>query len=101
VKIEISTPEGENLSDVVPFAESEITHRLGRFEASITRVELHLRDINGARGGVDHRCSVEVRLAGRDPIVVDATEVDGISAVRAAVGKAQRAVDRILAKAGR
>ncbi|TVQ86449.1 MAG: HPF/RaiA family ribosome-associated protein [Deltaproteobacteria bacterium] len=101
MKIQFNTNEGERAADARLFAESELTHRLGRFEAQISRVEVHLRDLNAQKGGVDHECKVEVRLKGRDPIFADATAVDGIEAVRSAVGKAQRAVSRALARKGR
>lgn len=98
MQIQFNTSEGARVADAAIFAESEVNHRLGRFEAQISRIEIHLRDLNAAKGGVDHRCSVEVRLKGRDPIVVDATGRDGIEAVRAAIGKAQRAVDRVVGR---
>lgn len=101
MQIQFNTNEGPLAADARVFAESELTHRLGRFESHISRVEVHLRDINGNKGGIDHECKVEVRLKGRDPLTVDATAVDGIEAVRSAVGKAQRAVDRVLARKGR
>jgi len=44
---------------------------LARFSDQITRVEVHLSDENGARGGVeDIRCMMEARLEGRQPIAV-------------------------------
>jgi protein required for attachment to host cells len=42
---------------------------LSRFSDRITRVELHLSDTNGERGGVDKRCVLEVRPKGLDPVV--------------------------------
>ncbi len=44
---------------------------LARFSEQITRVEVHLSDENGARGGVDDkRCVMEARLRGHQPIAV-------------------------------
>lgn len=49
---------------------SEIHHRLGRYSAVITRIEVHLSDENaGKSGGSDKRCLIEARLEGRRPEV--------------------------------
>lgn len=34
--------------------------RLGKFASSIERISVRLSDVNGPRGGVDHRCVVKV-----------------------------------------
>ena len=46
-----------------------IREGLARFSDKITRVELHLSDVNGDRGGNDKRCVIEVRPNGLDPVV--------------------------------
>jgi ribosome-associated translation inhibitor RaiA len=44
---------------------------LSRFRSHITRVEVHVSDVNGdKRGQNDKRCVMEARLEGRQPIVV-------------------------------
>ncbi len=44
---------------------------LEHFSEHITRVEVHLSDENGARSGQqDHRCMLEARLEGRQPVAV-------------------------------
>lgn len=48
-----------------------VTDALQRFSGRITRVEAHLDDENGAKGGGnDKRCMLEARLKGRQPITV-------------------------------
>lgn len=42
---------------------------LSRFSDRITRVELHLSDVNGERGGADKHCVIEVRPKGMKPVV--------------------------------
>ena len=59
---------------------------LSRFSDRITRVDLHLSDVNGKRGGADKHCVMEVRPKGLDPVVTpdQAETVDkvALSAIR-------------------
>jgi len=51
--------------------ETEVNNTLGRFSDQITRIEVHLSDLNaGKSGGNDKRCLMEARLAGRKPEAV-------------------------------
>jgi ribosome-associated translation inhibitor RaiA len=43
---------------------------LAKFADRITRVEMHLGDVNGSKGGHDKRCMLEARLANLQPIAV-------------------------------
>lgn len=74
------------------FVEERLSESLQHLDDRLTRVEVHLRDLNGNKGGVDKRCVCEARPRGLDPIAVehDATEVT--EAVTGAVGKLQRAL---------
>lgn len=46
-----------------------LTTALTRFSKHITRVEVHLADENGPKGGRDDiRCTLEARIEGRQPI---------------------------------
>jgi hypothetical protein len=69
---------------------------LPRFEGRIRRVEVYLQDMNAGKGGIDIRCSIEVSLAGHQPIVVHdmAAAVDEV--VSGAVEKAVRALEHSL-----
>ncbi len=66
--------------------------QLDRFAPQLTRLEVHLSDVNGERGGTDKRCLLEARPAGRDPVVVTN---DGPSIVLATRGAAQK-MNRLL-----
>lgn len=51
--------------------ESKINTALSRFSDRITRIEVHLSDVNSARtGSDDKRCVIEARVAGLQPISV-------------------------------
>lgn len=48
-----------------------VTHKLGHWTDRITRVEVHLNDENGDKSGMkDHRCMMEARPEGSDPLAV-------------------------------
>jgi hypothetical protein len=53
------------------YVEGELRQSLERFSAIVTRVEVHLHDANADKSGpTDKRCTLEARIAGRDPIAV-------------------------------
>ena len=79
--------------------EEKVRSKLKRFEGRLSDVEVHVSDMNGAKGGDgDKRVSLEVRVNGHDPVAVhaDAHRVD--SAVTLAADKAVRALDHALGK---
>lgn len=78
--------------------EEVIQGALGRFAQRITRVEAHLNDLNGSKGGRDSRCMLEARLAGLQPIAVDVKAESHRDAVRMAASKLTRALESRLGK---
>jgi ribosomal subunit interface protein len=58
----------------------------------VTRVEAHLHDDNGSKAGRDKRCVLEIRLAGLQPMAVEAVGDDMYKVIDDAAGKAERAV---------
>jgi len=78
-----------------------VEQHLSRFGERLTRVEVHLSDLNGAKGGRDTRCVMEGRIAGMNPFTVDDVAEDWGRAVRNASAKLERALDsRIGRKSG-
>ena len=53
-----------------------VEHHLARFGERITRIEVHLTDVNQDKGGRDIRCVMEARVAGMQPVAVDELEMD-------------------------
>lgn len=70
--------------------QDEIRSALERFESRITRVEVHLKDVNGPKAGNDKQCTIEARPAGMDPIAVTADSEDLWTAITDAAAKLQR-----------
>lgn len=73
--------------------------RLSRYEARLTRIELHFSDETGARDTVnDKRCAIEARLAGDDPITVTNEAATLDLAATGALTKLTTALDRHIGK---
>jgi hypothetical protein len=82
--VEVNTSLTESL-------QADISHVLDRFNERITRVEVHLSDIDGERSGKpDKRCLMEARPNGRDPVVVTDEALTVELAVQGAARKMQR-----------
>lgn len=81
--------------------EEEVRSSLDRFEEQITRVEVHLRDVNSDKGGRDHRCVIEARVKGMQPVAVDDQAETALAALRGAAGKLERALDSRLGRRDR
>jgi len=74
-----------------------LTESLDRFGNQITRVEVHLRDVNGPKSvGDDKSCLLEARLAGRQPMVVTHEAASVRQAIDGATDKLERALDKLL-----
>ena len=78
---------------------SVIEDSLQHFGDRITRIEMHLTDENGHKGGAaDHRCMIEARLANLSPIAVTNHAEDFQIAFEGALVKLQRALEHAIGK---
>ncbi len=78
---------------------AEAKELFDRFSDRLTRVEIHLSDIDrGKSGKVDKRCLVETRAAGMKPMVVTAQTREVETAVNQALRKMVRALNTSLGK---
>lgn len=71
---------------------------LDRFVDRVTRLEVHLNDVNGARAGDDKRCMLEARVAGEEPVAVSHQAATFELAIDGAKEKLVRALDRVAGK---
>ena len=73
--------------------------KLARFDAHLTRIEVHLSDENGGKAGADDKkCNIEARLEGFEPIFASA-QSDQISlAIHEALQKIKRGIEHHLDK---
>ncbi|MGN5375428.1 HPF/RaiA family ribosome-associated protein [Sphingomonas hankookensis] len=79
--------------------EGRIRERLSRFTGRLTRVEMHLRDVDGDRNGSRGiEAKLEARPAGGQPIVVNDQAASVDSAVAGVIRKAVDILDRSFGK---
>lgn len=87
---------GEDLTERV---RGVVAGRLERFERRITRVEVHLNDLNSQKMGErDKRCLMEARIGGLKPIAVSHEAATLTEAIHAAADKLERAVAHALGR---
>ena len=69
---------------------------LGRFVNRVSRVTVHLADLNGPRGGIDKRCRVVVRLLRSGQVFVEDVDADLEAVVDRATDRVRQSVRRVL-----
>lgn len=70
------------------------TDLLARFASYVERASVRITDVNGPKGGVDHRCAIKVVLAGLPEVIVERTDSTLQRAVGSAIIAAGQAVQR-------
>lgn len=97
--IEINYQNIKHSDAVDAHVRSQINSTLGRFSEKLTRVEVHLGDVNGHKTGPeDKRCMMEARPAGLEPLVVETHADDLYRAINDASSKLQKVLDKRFAK---
>jgi ribosome-associated translation inhibitor RaiA len=85
--------------DLTERVQGVVVGRLDRFAGRITRVEVHLSDLNGSKlGERDKRCLMEARIGGMKPIAVSHEAPTLTEAIHAAADKLERAIAHILGR---
>lgn len=92
MQIQINFGDVQSSPTVTERVHAELDRTLKVFKDRITRIEVHLRDDNGPKAGVDKRCLLEARLAGLDPLAVEAKGNDLYTVIADAAGKLERAI---------
>jgi putative sigma-54 modulation protein len=91
---ELHSPDFHTPEDLVQSIRAKLAHRLQKYGRHVLGVVVHLRDVNGTRGGEGLVCHIEVRMPHLEPVNVEEQDHD----LRAAV---DRAADRITVVVGR
>jgi len=77
----------------------EVSATLAHFAERLTRIEIHLGDVNATRSGADDkRCMMEARPAGRQPLAVTHQAATLEEAWRGAARKLRSAVESVFGK---
>lgn len=100
MQVQVNTDDhihgGESL---VQWVQDEASSRLTRFKENVTRLEVFLTDLDGAKSGVnDKRCRLEARVVSRQPVTVTADADKMAAAFISAVEKLSRALDNDLGR---
>ncbi len=98
--IQLNTDKSLNLHEAFGTKlEDLLTEELSRFRRHITRLEVHLSDVNGSKKGInDKRCLLEARLEGRQPIAVTSLGNTYELAVSSAIDKLTTSLDTIVGR---
>ncbi|BCD99348.1 HPF/RaiA family ribosome-associated protein [Marinagarivorans cellulosilyticus] len=76
-----------------------IEHALDRYQSHITRVEVHISDESKGKSGLhDHRCMLEARLEGRQPVAVTEHAATLDQAVNGAAKKLAHRLETVLGR---
>jgi len=98
MRIQVTTHHTAGDDDFVSRVKASVAEGLRRFAPHLTRVEVHLEDLNADKGGAaDKRCVIEARPQGHQPVVVTHQAPTVPLALDGAVEKARKALDRALA----
>lgn len=100
MQIQINTGESVNGREALyRHTEDVVKGALGRFADHVTRVEVHMSDVNGQKAGDnDKRVLMEARIAGRQPIAVTDQAGSLHQAIDGATQKLKRSLDGTFAK---
>ncbi len=89
-------------ASLTSFVKDEAQRVLERFAKELTRVEIHLSDIDNKKTGpADKRCLIEARPAGSPPLAASAIASTTESAVDEALKKMKRQLSTFFGKKGR
>jgi hypothetical protein len=98
MRIQINTHDTAGDNDFTARVEAAIATGLDRFAEHLTRVEVHLGDVNAGKGGAaDKRCMIEARPTHHQPVAVTHQAPTIPLAIDGALEKARKALDHALA----
>lgn len=98
MQIQVNTHDAVGGHDLAQRVEAMVAAGLDRFAPHLTRVEVHLGDVNAAKGGAaDKRCMIEARPNSHQPVSVTHHAATIALALDGALDKARWALDKALA----
>lgn len=100
MKVQLNTDKHiQGDESLAQHVEQVVGEALARFGDRVARVEVHLSDANGGKGGSnDKRCMMEARLEGLQPAAATADAPNVRAAINGAAKKLQRVLDSSLGK---
>jgi ribosomal subunit interface protein len=102
MQIQVNFGDIDHSQPLHDYVEAAVQKELQHHASQVTRVEVHLRDDKANRHGHDdRRVTMEGRIAGEQPLAVDAKGDDFYKVITDAAGKLGRAIGRQLDKHSR
>ena len=103
MKVQVNTDSNiEGREEMTQQVEAALRAAVGRFTDQITRVEVHLSDLNSHKfGPADKRSLHEARLAGRQPTAVSHQAGTIQEAIEGAAEKLKSSLESTLGRQGR
>ncbi len=100
MKIQLNTDKYiEGTEEVESFVSEKINNGLKHFIENITRIEVHLSDQNGEKGGNDDiQCKIEARLEGIQPVIVISKNGSKEKAIGDAIDKMKAKLGSVMGK---
>lgn len=96
---EFHSPEIHIPPDVVQYTQDKLNVRLGKYGRWVMGAIVHMRDLNGPKGGVGFACHLEARLSGLEPVNVEERDADLRAAIDQAIDRLDVVVGRHVGKA--
>ena len=93
---ELHSPDIPLPPDVADYVRDKLSAKLEKFGRRVVDVVVHVKDINGGKGGIDKGCHMEARLAGLEPVNVEERHEDLRAAIDIAAERLAEAVHRHL-----
>lgn len=91
--------ELDGKESLVAWVTAEVSDDLSRFADRLTRVEVHMNDLNGNKSGArDKRCMLEARPAGHPPLAVSAESESFDQSLHAALKKMRHSLESTLGR---
>jgi ribosome-associated translation inhibitor RaiA len=98
-EFEFHSQDFEVPEDVVRYTEDKIAARLQKIGQRLMGVVVHVKDVNGPRGGEGLVCHMEARLAHLEPVNVEERDDDLREAIDLALSRLEAAVTRHVQRA--
>lgn len=100
MKVQLNTDNHiQGNEDVEASVNAIVTQHLERFFPHLTRIEVHLADNNGSKGGADDKhCAIEARIRNDTPIGVSQDDETVEKAIRGACAKMRSRLETTLEK---
>jgi hypothetical protein len=96
---EFHSPDIHIPADVVQYTQDKLNVRLAKYGRWVMGAIVHIRDVNGPKGGAGYVCHVEARLSGLEPVNVEERDVDLRAAIDLAIDRLDVALGHHVGKA--